>query len=101
MSNREVNCCKLINPHFVGVNVFILFNYVVYVYFNMIDVEPPMYLLLLVIFHLLFFLLLLSMVRSILGDPGRVPIYWGFFAEEADNRRRRYCLLCHSFKPER
>ena len=41
------------------------------------------------------------MIRSILGDPGRVPIYWGFFAEESDNRKRRYCLLCHSFKPER
>jgi len=41
------------------------------------------------------------MIKSIIGDPGRVPIYWGFFAEENQNQRRRYCLLCHSFKPER
>lgn len=46
-------------------------------------------------------MLLWSMFRSIFSDAGKVPIYWGFFAEESDNRKRRYCLLCHSFKPER
>ena len=101
MSNREVSCGKLINPHFVGVLVFIAFNYFVFVYEYMINLKPAPYIILLVVFHILFLLLAWSMIKSILGDPGRVPIYWGFFAEEADNRRRRYCLLCHSFKPER
>lgn len=101
MSNREVSCGKLINPHFVGVLVFIAFNYYVFVYEYMINLNPAPYIILLIVFHIIFLLLAWSMIKSILGDPGRVPIYWGFFAEEADNRRRRYCLLCHSFKPER
>ena len=89
------------NPHFIGVNVFIIFNYFAYVVLYMLDLKPSPYIVLLIIFHILFIFLLISMIRSILGDPGRVPIYWGFFAEESDNRKRRYCLLCHSFKPER
>ena len=101
MSNREVSCGKLINPHFVGVLVFITFNYFVFVVEYMLGLKPAPYVILLIVFHILFAMLLWSMIKSILGDPGRVPIYWGFFAEEADNRRRRYCLLCHSFKPER
>jgi palmitoyltransferase len=55
----------------------------------------------LIAFHIVFVMLLWSMFRSIFSDAGKVPIYWGFFAEESDNRKRRYCLLCHSFKPER
>ena len=46
-------------------------------------------------------MLLWSMVRAIVSDPGRVPIYWGFFLDEKETKKRRYCLLCHSFKPER
>lgn len=101
MSNREISCGRLFNPHFVGVIVFIAFNYFVFVVEFMLGLKPSPFIILLVIFHLLFFMLLWSMVKSIIGDPGRVPIYWGFFAEESENRRRRYCLLCHSFKPER
>ena len=101
MSNREVSCGKLLTPHFAGVLVFISFNYFVYVVEFLLGLKPPPYIILMVIFHILFFMLLWSMIKSIIGDPGRVPIYWGFFAEESDNKKRRYCLLCHSFKPER
>lgn len=101
MSNREVSCGKLLTPHFAGVLVFISFNYFVYVVEFLLGLKPPPYIILMVIFHILFFMLLWSMIKSIIGDPGRVPIYWGFFAEENQNQRRRYCLLCHSFKPER
>lgn len=94
-----MSCGKLINPHFIGVVCFIAFNYFVFVFQYMIELKPAPYLAFIVIFHILFILLLWSMSRAILGDPGRVPIYWGFFAEESENRKRRYCLLCHSFKP--
>jgi len=96
-----MSCGKLLNPHFIGVICFITFNYFVYAYEYMISLKQNNYLILLIIFHVLFALLLWSMIRAIVGDPGRVPIYWGFFAEESENRKRRYCLLCHSFKPER
>ncbi len=94
-------CGRLLNPHFIGVVCFITFNYFVFVYEYMIVLQPSIYVGLLLGFHLLFGLLIWSMAKSIFGDPGRVPIYWGFFAEESENRKRRYCLLCHSFKPER
>jgi len=28
-------------------------------------------------------------------------LYWGFFLDDPDHKRRRYCLICHIFKPER
>ena len=94
-------CGRLLNPHFMGVLCFIALNYFVFVYEYMIGLRPSAYVWLLVGFHVFFGLLIWSMTKAISGDPGRVPIYWGFFAEESENRKRRYCLLCHSFKPER
>jgi hypothetical protein len=49
----------------------------------MLTLKPAPYIILLVVFHILFILLIWSMVKAIVGDPGRVPIYWGFFAEES------------------
>ena len=94
-----MNCSRLLNPHFIGVLVVILLNWFVFVFMFMLDLKPKPYIVFLIVFHVFFILLVWSMARSILSDPGRVPIYWGFFAEEAENRKRRYCLLCHSFKP--
>jgi palmitoyltransferase len=34
-------------------------------------------------------------------DPGEVPPYWGFYMGDPEYKRRRYCLMCHVFKPER
>jgi hypothetical protein len=46
----------------------------------MLALKPGAYIVLLIVFHVLFTLLLWSMLKAIVGDPGRVPIYWGFFA---------------------
>jgi palmitoyltransferase len=35
------------------------------------------------------------------ADPGQVPLYWGFYFGDSDAKRRRYCLMCNVFKPER
>lgn len=96
-----MSCGRLVNPHFIGVSCFIAFNYYVFVFLYMLGLKPAPYAVFLIVFHVFFLLLIWSMIKSVLGDPGRVPIYWGFFAEESENRKRRYCLLCHSFKPER
>lgn len=34
-------------------------------------------------------------------DPGQVPVFWGFHLGDPENKRRRYCLMCNVFKPER
>lgn len=72
---------KLVNVQFIGVILFIVFNYFVFVFEFLINRKPAPYIILIVVFHILFILLIISMAKSILGDPGRVPIYWGFFAE--------------------
>ena len=58
---------------------------------------PPM----LAIFHFLFIMLLWSFFQSMLTDPGQVPAFWGFHIGDPENKRRRYCLMCNVFKPER
>ena len=55
----------------------------------------------LTVFHLLFLLLLWSFMQSMLTDPGQVPVFWGFHLGDAEHKRRRYCLMCNIFKPER
>jgi hypothetical protein len=95
------NFSKLFNPYFFAVTLFISFNYFVFVYEYIALQNPSLSIVMLIAFHVVFIMLLWSMFRSIFSDAGKVPIYWGFFAEESDNRKRRYCLLCHSFKPDR
>jgi hypothetical protein len=104
------NCC---NGQFIGVVCFIVLAYVGVVWLYLLMDNPPCdtdlhqycrpsaFIPLLIIFHIFFLLMLWSFIRVIISDPGRVPIYWGFFLDERESKRKRYCLLCHSFKPER
>jgi len=53
------------------------------------------------VFHVLLFFILWAYLSSMFVDPGRPPNFWGFYLENPDERRRKYCLICHTFKPER
>lgn len=53
------------------------------------------------IFNFLFLLLLSSIYLTIYTNPGDVPMYWGFRSGDEDLIRKRYCLICNVFKPER
>lgn len=99
MGHRELNCRKLFGAHFLFVIAFISFSYYLFVYEYLIRLKPSYFLPAMIVFHIVFGMLLWSMIRSICSDPGRVPIYWGFFLDEKETKKRRYCLLCHSFKP--
>ena len=35
------------------------------------------------------------------SPPGSIPLYWGFYIGDDDEKRKRYCLICNAFKPER
>ena len=52
-------------------------------------------------YHVLVVLLAWSFVQTMITDPGQVPPYWGFAMGDSELKRRRYCLMCHVFKPER
>eukprot|EP00347_Sterkiella_histriomuscorum_P017942 403347394 len=66
-----------------------------------------------VTFNFLVFMLLWSFFQSMLTDPGQVPVFWviydlkyqsydqGFHQGDSDQKRKRYCLMCNVFKPER
>jgi palmitoyltransferase ZDHHC2/15/20 len=56
---------------------------------------------LLSIFHVFFIMLVWSFVQAMTTDPGQVPVFWGFHLGDPENKRRRYCLMCNIFKPER
>jgi hypothetical protein len=81
MPIRDISCRKLINPHFVGVLFFMSFNYYAFVFEFMLRLKPSYILVGLIVFHVFFLMVVWSMIHAILSDPGRVPIYWGFFAE--------------------
>lgn len=34
-------------------------------------------------------------------NPGTIPLYWGFYIGDQDYKKKRYCLLCQVFKPDR
>ena len=55
----------------------------------------------LVIFHILILLLLMAFISTISTNPGKIPLYWGFYIGDDDYKRKRYCLICNAFKPER
>ena len=56
---------------------------------------------LLVIFHILLLLLLMAFISTMSTNPGEIPLYWGFYIGDDDYKRKRYCLICNAFKPER
>ena len=56
---------------------------------------------LLVIFHLFLLLLLMAFISTMSTNPGEIPLYWGFYIGDDDYKRKRYCLICNAFKPER
>jgi hypothetical protein len=53
------------------------------------------------IFHFLIIMVLWTLLIISRADPGQVPMYWGFCFGDSDNKRRRYCLMCNCFKPDR
>jgi hypothetical protein len=55
----------------------------------------------LVTFHILLFMMLWSLLVTMNTHPGEIPLYWGFYIGDEDYKRKRYCLICNAFKPER
>lgn len=52
-------------------------------------------------FHILLLLMLWSLIVTMNIHPGEIPLYWGFYIGDEDYKRKRYCLICNAFKPER
>ena len=69
--------------------------------FFIVSIEDPRILALLIVYNFLFLMLVWSFFQAMTTDPGQVPVFWGFHLGDNENKRRRYCLMCNVFKPER
>jgi palmitoyltransferase ZDHHC2/15/20 len=90
-------------------NIFVLLVALVMgtIYYTYVDLWGPRakesmgVLAMLIFFNLLFVMLVWSWVQTMTTDPGQVPVFWGFHLGDPEQKRRRYCLMCNIFKPER
>jgi palmitoyltransferase ZDHHC2/15/20 len=87
---------------------FILFsvikiNYIYFVIFTWLPIagHNKFAWVIIFLFHLILIMTLWTIFVTSNSDPGQVPLYWGFYVGDSDNKRRRYCLMCNVFKPER
>lgn len=100
---RPITCSRILG------NFFILFVLMVIggIYYSVVFLDlrsrllTPSAYLQFGLFNLNVFMLLWSFLQAMLTDPGEVPPYWGFYMGDPESKRRRYCLMCHVFKPER
>ncbi len=53
------------------------------------------------VMNFLIIMLLWCIFVTIKSEPGSVPLYWGFYFGDSDIKRKRYCLMCNVFKPDR
>ena len=86
----------------ITLNIFI---YIIYtyetLYKSLIPTHPYTFITLLLTYHIIFILLIISFWKTVSLLPGTIPPYWGFYIGDDDNKRKRYCLICNCFKPER
>ena len=78
------------------------------VYFRLVYIEylskaidNPIKLPLIIAGHFLLLLTIWCYFVTYCSDPGKPPVFWGFYLDEPEEKRKRYCLVCHIFKPER
>lgn len=88
--------------------IIIIALYIAFVVLLQLIIKPwplPLTIVYLIIYHIVLFLLLWSLIQAFRRDPGRVPNQWviSIFMQgfTIDNRNKKYCLICHVFKPQR
>lgn len=55
----------------------------------------------LILFHVILFMMVWCFIVTTKTIPGVIPLYWGFYIGDEEYKRKRYCLICNAFKPER
>jgi palmitoyltransferase len=52
-------------------------------------------------FNVIIIMMLWAYFITMNTHPGQIPLYWGFYINDDQYKRKRYCLICNAFKPER
>ena len=74
---------------------------VFYIWKNITKEYPLIGFLFLLYYNVIFILIVWTVYITSKSDPGQVPLYWGFYIGDPDSKRKRYCLMCNTFKPNR
>jgi hypothetical protein len=104
MENKNVFLNRIISFMFRLIfAILIIINYIYFVIFTWLPITMkhnyPW--VILTIFHIILIMVLWTILVITTSEPGQVPIYWGFYFGDSDSKRRRYCLMCNVFKPDR
>ena len=86
--------------------VMLFYQYLSYIYLIELPIISNqdfnfLYFLRIIFFHILIILLACSLYMTSKIKPGTTPLYWGFHIGDEDFKKKRYCLICQVFKPER
>ncbi|KAL4466515.1 hypothetical protein ABPG72_000722 [Tetrahymena utriculariae] len=104
--NRNLKLTQIFGQFYV---LFVL-SFIIFMYYDIYRVFQPNLFewqhhtfsnLYFIIFNLLFIMLFWCLIRTMISDPGKIPTFWGFYFDDPEHKKRRYCLICHIFKPER
>jgi len=88
--------------------IFIIIQYFSYIYLfeipklKNINKENNIFIVIrLILFNIFFLLLIISLYQTSNLNPGHIPVYWGFYIGDEEYKKKRYCLICQVFKPDR
>lgn len=83
--------------------VMLVLNYYYFIFSTWLPlaIVHPLSWIIIFVYNFLFIMLIWTLYVTRYADSGEVPLYWGFFLGDSDAKRRRYCLMCNVFKPER
>ena len=93
---------KTIHGEFFVAFATILFFYIAYI-FLFHQITPLTFCSFFIYFFyvLIYFLMFWAYIIVMKAPAGSIPLYWGFYIGDDDEKRKRYCLICNAFKPER
>lgn len=52
-------------------------------------------------FHILFLICAYCYITCMFKSPGSPPRFWGFYLQDPQEKQKKMCMTCNSFKPER
>ena len=93
---------KTIHGEFFVAFASILLFYVAYIFMFQQITPFTLTSLIIDIFYILIYIMMFWAYIIVMKAPaGSIPLYWGFYIGDDDEKRKRYCLICNAFKPER
>ena len=93
---------KTIHGEFFVAFASILLFYVAYIFIFQQITPFTLTSLIIDIFYILIYIMMFWAYIIVMKAPaGSIPLYCGFYIGDDDEKRKRYCLICNAFKPER